>query len=112
LATEQERKLKIEASARGLKSQRDEAIQQFHSSHNLLQKAMHYRDAAAAVELLSLTPVMSVDHVPRAGQTIDVQGGFVLSQKGTVWTMNGPNKVVLGELSVRAIPATRGGGDE
>ena len=57
---------------------------------NPLMKALHFRNAAAANEKLSLTKNDRYKLVPMTGEdTIEVGDGLLLCNKGTVWKKGG-----------------------
>ena len=96
----QERKAYVSVTAAQHLQDRDDELQKMQATHNLFAKALHYRNAAAAVEKYSLQPVRSMALVPSdeevirltaatAGSTTeDEDNDLFLTRMGTVWTKN------------------------
>jgi len=81
----QERKEYVQGKAAEYLQDRDDELQKMHETSNLFAKAMHYRNAAAAVEKYSLQPVRSMSQVPSATETIQIDDDLFLTRTGTVW---------------------------
>lgn len=86
---------------------RDAEMAKMRETQNPFLKALHYRNAFAAVESYTKK---NVDHyeqlVPKEGETFELQDGIFLSTKGYLWTKHatrGPNEL-LGKASL-VLPA-------
>jgi len=82
----QERKAYVNGKAAEYLQDRDDELAKMQSTKNLFSKALHYRNAAAAVEKYSLQPVRSMSQVPTPDETIKVDDDLFLTRTGTVWT--------------------------
>ena len=82
----QERKLYVNDKAAEHLQDRDDELAKMTTASNVFAKAMHYRNAAAAVEKYSLQPVRSMSQVPGDDEVIQIDDDLFLTRKGTVWT--------------------------
>lgn len=82
----QERKAYVNGKAAEYLQDRDEELAKMQSAKNLFAKALHYRNAAAAVEKYSLQPVRSMSQVPTPDETTKIDDDLLLTRTGTVWT--------------------------
>jgi hypothetical protein len=101
----QTRKEAVERAAAEHLAKRDEELMKMQQTNNWFAKAMHYRNAAAEVELWSLQPLAAMARVPAKGDAFKVAENLFLSKKGTVWTSEkagaswfgaAPKKAVIG----------------
>jgi hypothetical protein len=82
----QERKVYVNDKAAEHLQDRDDELAKMTTASNVFAKAMHYRNAAAAVEKYSLQPVRSMSQVPGDDEVIQIDDDLFLTRKGTVWT--------------------------
>jgi hypothetical protein len=69
-------------------SDRDDELRKMQSTTNLFAKALHYRNAAEAVEKYSLQPLRSMATVPDEKEIFAVARDLFLTKTGTVWQKN------------------------
>lgn len=70
----QERKEYVNGKAAEYLQDRDDELQKMQQTSNLFMKALHYRNAAAAVEKYSLQPVRSMAQVPTMDEVLPIHG--------------------------------------
>jgi hypothetical protein len=93
----QKRKEDVLVSASKHLAERDEEIMKMQMTNNILQKAVHYRNAAAAAEMYSLYPVHQMStKVPNDNDIIplDNDGTIMLTKQGTIWTNPKQDKII------------------
>ena len=101
LAAEQVKRFEIDELCRKHLEKRDEELAKMQQTGNLLEKAWHYRNAAEAVERYYITSPSTKHHVPNGEDAIPIQGGYFLSNKGIAWTKTGPQRIQVGEVTLR-----------
>jgi len=109
LSEYQERKIAVNAAAAQNLKVRDEQLQKMQNTDNLLQKALHYRNAFAAVEEYSMQPVARMAKVPDNDSVIKISDDLILTKVGTAWTkqtsggsafMMGASQKLLGTATI------------
>jgi hypothetical protein len=94
LTAYQSRKAEVLAAAAKYLQLRDDELLKMQMTNNFLMKALHYRNAAAAVERYSLYPVHTMSSkVPDDTDVMPINetGDLLLTKVGTIWT-NKKNK--------------------
>jgi hypothetical protein len=93
----QKRKVDVLESAAKYLAERDEELMKMQMTSNVLQKALHYRNAAAAAEMYSLFPVHQMStKVPDDNDVIplDMDSSILLTKQGTIWTNAKHDKII------------------
>ena len=107
LAEAQERKLHVERRARQHIQDKEEEFTKMQSTSNLLMKAWHYRNAAAAMEKYWICGVDTVKMIPLDRDVVLLQDNLVLNTKGKVWTKHegffGGKHALLGTATISPI---------
>ena len=101
----QERKAYVSEKATEHLQDRDDELAKYQAASNLFAKAMHYRNAVAAVEKYSLQPMRSMSQVPDADGVIQIDDDLFLTRKGTVWAKDlgaFGKQTFLGDAIIRA----------
>lgn len=83
---------------------KNEELAKMQETSNFFQKALHYRNAAAAAEKYYIQPITRMKLVPSENEVIAFQDDLFVTTKGTVWTKELPNgkQILLGTASLRA----------
>jgi hypothetical protein len=83
---------------------KNEELAKMQETGNLFQKALHYRNAAAAAEKYYIQPVMRMQLVPSQNEVIAFHDDLFVTTKGTVWAKDLPNgkQILLGVASLKA----------
>ena len=79
-------KVRIMARAKMFLDEKNEELKRYQEATNLLQKALHYRNAYEATEKYWLQPVKSMQQVPDENEVVELQDDLLLTTKGLVWT--------------------------
>jgi hypothetical protein len=102
-----------EAKSKVHLQERDDQLLKMQETNNLLAKALHYRNAFAAVEQYSLQPRLFMSKVPSDTEVIKIADELLLTQTGTVWTkgtgnpfLGGAKQTLLGSASISKPPPT------
>lgn len=98
-----ERKQYILQRAKECIEERDEELTKMNSTNNPLMKALHYRNAYAAMEVYYMQPLSSMEQVPEEGETVKLDGDLFLTTKGLVWRkdqLSGGSQVLLGAANI------------
>ena len=85
LASRRSEKREAEIKCKEYNEEKLDEIKKFEEASNLFMKAMHYRNAVAAVEKIDLSGIRSMDHIPGDSDVLPVGRGFLMNTKGTVW---------------------------
>jgi hypothetical protein len=72
-----------------LLAERDEHLMKRDTTSNPIMKAVHVRNAFAAIDKLLLLPDIDLDSIPDLDQTIKLQDDLFITTKGLVWCKNG-----------------------
>lgn len=83
LMEEQAYKRLMEERVREHEQEKDAAMLKYRQETNLFHKIMHYHKALQAVEKNHETPKCA--HIPDDVETIELNDGLVMTQKGAVW---------------------------
>jgi hypothetical protein len=110
LDEKQEYKRTYERMAKEHKSEFDQQVAKMTATGNLLMKAWHFRNAAAAHEKHGLIPLREIAQIPLNDEIIPLEGGLFLSNKGLVWSKDGTHQFGQTVLLGSAL-ATSGGDD-
>jgi len=104
LAEQQLAKAEVEEKASGFMREKMEELQKFQDEKNLIMKALHYRNAVAAVEKLDYSGVHHYQHIPSGDNVIHIHDGLMASNKGTIFSI-APDffktKTYLGDAVIR-----------
>lgn len=84
-----DRKAKAEAEYEEFQAERDRELEKMGSAPNILQKALHFRNAAAATEKMDYTGLHNLMDVPLAEDVLEIGEGLQVVRTGTVWKKNG-----------------------
>jgi len=82
-------------------AEKNTALEKMQASSNPIQRAFLYRDAAAAVEKISMLPACS--HVPEEDDVITLANGLVVSKEGSLYKSVGAfgiGKKLLGTATI------------
>lgn len=108
LAEYQGHKANCDATSKVHIQERDDQLLKMQQTNNLLAKALHYRNAFAAVELLYLQPRSFMSKVPTEGEVIKIADDLLLTRTGTLWTKGNGNvflganqQILLGTASIK-----------
>jgi len=101
LATRQKEKTEAEAKVKEFNKEKDDELKKYQEASNLFMKALHYRNAVAAVEKVDLTGIRFLNQVPSESEVIAIGGGVLVNTKGTIWSKEnnffGEQHVLLGD---------------
>jgi hypothetical protein len=104
LADAQERKRDVETRARQYIQDKDDELAKMQTTNNPIMKALHYRNAAAALEKYWICGVDSLKMIPSDTDTLALQDSLMLTTKGTVWTKKegffGGHHALLGTATI------------
>mmetsp|Transcript_25637 Transcript_25637/g.39413 ORF Transcript_25637/g.39413 Transcript_25637/m.39413 type:complete len:299 (-) Transcript_25637:371-1267(-) len=110
LTESQKKKEDVHAKVQQYMQDRDDEFAKMQETSNPLMKALHYRNAAEAVEKYQLTGWSSYKSIPSNADVISIggEGGdLVITKQGTIWTKGGAtflnsdgNHVLLGTAIV------------
>jgi hypothetical protein len=106
LAFAQTQKESILESAEIALQEKNDEFTKYAEATNPLMKALHYRNAYAALEKYWMHPVDRMKQVPNSEEVIEIQDDLFLTTKGLVWSKNLPegDQVVLGTASISTAP--------
>lgn len=101
----EQKKLVLKEAADAIK-EKDEALQKYQSDPNLLQKALHYRNAYIAAEKYWLQPLRAMQQVPDEDEVVELQKDLFCTTKGLVWSKALPrgSQVLLGTANLVPVP--------
>ncbi|KAG7365125.1 hypothetical protein IV203_038328 [Nitzschia inconspicua] len=87
-------------------AEKDAELAKMQETGNILQKALHYRNAYAAAEKYYIQPKKQFESVPSKDEVIPFQDDLLVTTKGTVWTKILPNgkQVLLGAANLKLAP--------
>ena len=86
LAFAQSEKERILKTAQEFIDMKNEALEKVQAASNPLMKALHYRNAYAAAEKVTMMPVNRIKEVPGPDEVVEIQDNLFLTTKGLVWT--------------------------
>lgn len=100
LAQRQAQRYEAEQRAKEHAKERDDELMMMQKESNLFKKALHYRNAAAALEKIDLTGVRLMTNIPSSEEVIPIADGLLMNIKGSVWNKDksflGGKHVLLG----------------
>lgn len=70
-------------------SQRDVELEKMSNTPNILMKALHFRNAAAATEQMDYTGLHAMVDVPSVDDVLEIGEGLQMVKIGTVWSKTG-----------------------
>lgn len=79
-------KLDVESRARKHKQDTQDELKKMESTNNPLTKALHFRNAAEAIEKYQQTTLSRVEQVPLNEDVMPIQNNLVLATKGLAWS--------------------------
>lgn len=85
LTEKQSSKKETESRCKEFDDEKNDEIRKMGETSNLFMKAVHYRNAIAAVEKMDFSGIRSMGHVPVEGDVIPIGNGLMLNTKGTIW---------------------------
>jgi hypothetical protein len=86
LAQKQAERFDAEKRAKEYLKERDEEMMKMQKESNVFKKALHYRNAAAAVERYDFTGVRYwSNQVPVSDEVIPIANGLLMNTKGNIW---------------------------
>lgn len=99
-------KYKVMELANEALAEKDAELAKMQETGNILQKALHYRNAFAAAEKYFTQPKKQYESVPSEDEVISFQDDLLVTTKGTVWTKILPNgkQVLLGAANLKLAP--------
>jgi hypothetical protein len=105
LAYAQSEKERILKRAEECIDEKNQELAKSQATNNPLAKALHYRNAYAAVEKYLLQPVKRMKEVPEADEVFALQENLLLTTKGLVWTKSLPlgEQVLLGTVNLSPV---------
>eukprot|EP00568_Trieres_chinensis_P008576 CAMPEP_0183298078 /NCGR_PEP_ID=MMETSP0160_2-20130417/5199_1 /TAXON_ID=2839 ORGANISM="Odontella Sinensis, Strain Grunow 1884" /NCGR_SAMPLE_ID=MMETSP0160_2 /ASSEMBLY_ACC=CAM_ASM_000250 /LENGTH=294 /DNA_ID=CAMNT_0025460029 /DNA_START=162 /DNA_END=1046 /DNA_ORIENTATION=+ len=111
LKERQEKKAHIMKKAEKFLEEKDRQTQLMIETSNPLMKALHYRNACAAMEEYDYSGARSAAAIPDDNDVAPIMGDLVICLKGTVWTKDGSflrgNHALLGVATVVPEPPAK-----
>ncbi|CAJ1966806.1 unnamed protein product [Cylindrotheca closterium] len=97
-----EQKADVMERAEAALKEKDDEMHKISETNNPLMKALHYRNAYAAVERYSLMPVKRMEMVPGDDEVLKLRNDLFLTTKGLIWTKVLPagRQVLLGTATI------------
>ncbi|KAL9180472.1 hypothetical protein ACHAXT_008442 [Thalassiosira profunda] len=89
LAERRATKAEAEEKYKAFEAERDSSIEKMGETPNLLMKALHFRNAAAATEKMDYTGLHNMMDTPTDEDVLEIGEGLQMVRVGTVWTKNG-----------------------
>ncbi len=99
----QQEKHKVEVRLESYLKERDEALQAFDATDNLIMKAIHIRNAFAATDKYNAVDHHTLETIPMDHQVFPIQDDLLLTVKGLLWTKDSEHRgshVLLGHANV------------
>lgn len=105
-ATVQKEKIMVTNRAKEYKKDQQKALQKYYATNNILEKAMHYKEALYQAELYFYSGIHEYNKLPDSQEVVDFDKDHVILKKGVVWTMipkmfGAMNNVVVGSVNVQ-----------
>lgn len=85
LAGRQSEKREAELKCKEYNEEKMDEIKKFEETSNLFMKAVHYRNAVAAVEKIDFSGIRTMDHVPGETDVLPIGNGLLMNTQGTMW---------------------------
>jgi len=100
-----EQKADVMERAEAALKEREDEMNKIPQTNNLLMKALHYRNAYAAVERYSMMPVKRMEMVPDDDEVLKLPNGLFLTTRGLIWTKVLPagSQVLHGTATISGI---------
>jgi len=89
LQNQQKRKAKAEKKYDKFQLERDTQLEKMNDTRNILQKALHFRNAAAATEQMDYTGLHYMVDIPSKDDVVEVGNGLQMVKSGTIWKKAG-----------------------
>ena len=70
-------------------TERDSELEKMNNTPNILKKALHFRNAAAATEQMDYTGLHNMNDIPSTEEVLDIGDGLQIVKSGTVWSKTG-----------------------
>lgn len=111
LMERKEKKIEVTKVGIVLAQEKDEEIKKMMSTKNIIMKALHFRNACAITEKITTSGYGSpwYTKIPEDGEVTEIENGYVLSTKGTVWTKTESffeEKILLGRATIGTADST------
>ena len=107
LAHRQSEKREAEVKCKGFKKEKMDEIRKMEETSNLFMKAVHYRNAVAAVEKIDFSGIRSMGSVPGETEVLPIGNGLLMNTKGTIWNKEtnffGGSHALLGDAFLSPI---------
>ena len=107
LQNQQKRKSKAEKKYNKFQLERDTELEKMNDTRNILQKALHFRNAAAATEQMDYTGLHYMVDIPSTDDVVEIGNGLQMVKSGTIWSKAGSfdsfrakNHILLGSCTV------------
>ncbi|CAB9516030.1 expressed unknown protein [Seminavis robusta] len=85
LAVRQIERVEAEAKCKEYVQERDDELDKYKTTNNIFMKALHYRNAAAAVEKIDLSGVRWLSQIPSDSDVLPLGDGLLVKTAGTIW---------------------------
>lgn len=85
----QKRKAKAEKKYDEFQLERDTELEKMNDTRNILQKALHFRNAAAATEQMDYTGLHYMVDIPSKDDVVEIGNGLQMVKSGTIWSKAG-----------------------
>lgn len=69
--------------------ERDTQLEKMNDTRNILQKALHFRNAAAATEQMDYTGLHYMVDIPSKDDVVEIGNGLQMVKSGTIWKKAG-----------------------
>ena len=89
LEVQRARKADAHMKYKEFESQRDVELEKMSNTPNILMKALHFRNAAAATEKMDYTGLHNLVDVPSADDVLEIGEGLQMVKIGTAWSKTG-----------------------
>ena len=89
LQNQQKRKAKAEKKYDKFQLERDTQLEKMNDTRNILQKALHFRNAAAATEQMDYTGLHYMVDIPSKDDVVEIGNGLQMVKSGTIWSKAG-----------------------
>lgn len=89
LEEQQKRKAQAEIKYKEFENERDTQLEKMINTPNILKKALHFRNAAAATEQMDYTGLHYLVDVPSGDDVLEIGDGLKMVKSGTVWSKTG-----------------------
>ena len=101
LSVRQEERTHAEAKVKEFSQEKDDELRKMEATSNLFMKAVHYRNAVAAVEKIDMSGIRFLSQIPLENEVMPIGDGILMNTKGTIWNKDnnflGAKHSLLGE---------------